>query len=114
EQRLPGDAGIPGAPHAPVHGAEVERGGIAGDTGDREHAAATVRADQAPAQRAVGTRRNLGSDRARGWERHGERGEQQGGSDPIHAREDARRGEESRVSGISSWSWTGRGTAAAR
>src|SRR2546430_17380681 len=48
EQRLPGDSGIPGGPHAAVHGAEVERRGITGDTTNPAPAAAAVRADDAP------------------------------------------------------------------
>src|SRR5256885_6829414 len=43
EQWVPGHAGVPGALHAAVHGAEVERRGIAGDTGHRQHPTAAVR-----------------------------------------------------------------------
>ena len=88
EQRLPGDAGVPRAPHAAVHGTEVERGRIAGDSGHRQHAAAAVRPDEAPPQRAVRVRRDgLGGCRDPEGQGDRERGEQRGGSDLVHGRE---------------------------
>src|SRR5439155_10152479 len=83
------DAGVPRAPHAAVHGAEVERGRVAGDSGHGQHAAAAVRADEAPPERAVRVRRDgLGGCRDPDGQGDRERGEQRGGSDLVHGRED--------------------------
>src|ERR1035441_7209966 len=48
EERSPGHAGVHGFPNATADRSEVERGGIAGDAGDGDSAAAAERADQAP------------------------------------------------------------------
>src|SRR5439155_6059319 len=53
EQRLPGEAGVGGSPYAPVHSAEVERRGVAGDAGRGQDPAATVGTDEPPGQRRV-------------------------------------------------------------
>jgi hypothetical protein len=50
EVRPPGAAGVQGLPHATVDGAEVEVVGLTGNARDREHAPATERPDQPPAQ----------------------------------------------------------------
>src|SRR5216117_2873482 len=72
EQRVPGDSGVGGAPHAAVHGAEVEARGVARDARDGEDATAAVRPDEAPAERRICALRNvlrgarcLSRDRAR-------------------------------------------------
>src|SRR5947199_2568968 len=100
EQGLPADAGVPGAPHAAVHGAEVEGRRVAGHPRHRQHPAAAMWADQAPAQRAVRARRDrLGSGRERGGECAGEGAEEQGRSDLVHAGQDAPGSEEARARG---------------
>ena len=88
EQRLPGHAGVGGAPHAAVHRAEIKRRGVTGQAGDGQHAAAAVWPDEPPAQRLVGARRD--GLRVRGGRRDERRDEceskdgEAGGSQGVH------------------------------
>ena len=72
EHRRPGRAAVAGLPHAAGGGAEVEGERIADHAGDRERAAAAVRADRSPGQAGEQLRR---------YHRLAGRGDGDGGSD---------------------------------